>query len=61
MIGSPTLTLTRPDLAKLLREIEARIETASPVERDTLERKRARVVEAYRLSIPPAIEHRAAA
>lgn len=54
-------TLTRPDLAKLLLAIEARIEQASPVERGTLERKRARVVEAYRLSIPPTVEHRKAA
>lgn len=53
--------LTRPDLARLLLAIEANLEQASPVERDTLERKRARVVEAYRLSVPPVIECRAAA
>lgn len=54
-------TLTRPDLARLLLAIETNIEQASPVERDTLERKRARVIEAYRLSVPAVTEHRAAA
>lgn len=53
--------LTRPDLTRLLLALEANIEQASPVERDTLERKRARVIEAYRLSVPAVIEHRAAA
>lgn len=53
--------LTRPDLARLLLALEANLEAASPVERDTLERKRARVIEAYRLSVPPAVENRRAA